>query len=485
MDKTLQALLMTDYAAYCTYVHHGQWKPTPFHKYLCMVVQNFIEADTGHAYDILVLSTPPQIGKSVTVTETLPSWLMGRNPEARIIEISYSEDFAKRFGRRNKQKIEEFGNEIFGIQVGDPNTNLDFELKGHRGGMISRGALSGVTGKSADYMIIDDPVKNREEADSETQRDKLWDEWQNSYKTRFQAHTKVILIMTRWHEDDLAGRIIANEENVSVVNIPLEAEENDPLGRQVGDAICPEIGKDNAWLADFKKGFMNKEGSRAWNALFQGHPTGLEGNLFKREWWQFYDELPEIVDWGMSVDAAFKDGEDNDFVAIQVWGKTGANMYLIDRVKAHLNLPDTIREIVRLRSLYPMCKTTLIEDKANGSAIINMLRNDLSGIIAVQPKGGKVARANAVVGTVESGNVYLPRNKRWVGEFIEEFASFPNGVHDDEVDCATQMWNRMIYSASNLKSIKKIDIMEKCFPNYKPASKKALTVGRGSKIRRV
>ena len=192
MDKVLQALLMTDYAAYCAYVHHGTWKATPFHKYLCMIVQNFIEADTGHAYDILVLSTPPQVGKSVTVTETLPSWLMGRNPESRIIEISYSEDFAKRFGRRNKQKIEEFGNDIFGIQIGDPNTNLDFELKGHRGGMISRGALSGVTGKSADYMIIDDPVKNREEADSETQRDKLWDEWQNSYKTRFQAHTNRI-----------------------------------------------------------------------------------------------------------------------------------------------------------------------------------------------------------------------------------------------------------------------------------------------------
>ena len=483
MDKVLQALLMTDYAAYCAYVHHGTWKATPFHKYLCMIVQNFIEADTGHAYDILVLSTPPQVGKSVTVTETLPSWLMGRNPESRIIEISYSEDFAKRFGRRNKQKIEEFGNEIFGIQIGDPNTNLDFELKGHRGGMISRGALSGVTGKSADYMIIDDPVKNREEADSETQRDKLWDEWQNSYKTRFQAHTKVILIMTRWHEDDLAGRIIANEENVTVVNIPLEAEENDPLGRKVGDAICPEIGKDNDWLKDFKKGFMSKEGSRAWNALFQGHPTGLEGNLFKREWWQYYDELPEISYWCMSVDAAFKDGEDNDFVAIQVWGKTRANMYLVDRVKAHLNLPDTIREIVRLRNMYPMCKTTLIEDKANGSAIINILRKDLTGIIAVNPKGGKIARANAIVGAVESGNVFLPSNKRWVGEYIEEFAAFPNGAHDDECDSTSQALNHMIYSKSELKSKTPIDIMEKFFPGYKPKSK--ATVGRGSKIRRV
>ena len=420
---------------------------------------------------------------SLTITETLPSWYLGRNPSKRVIEISYSEDFAKRFGRRNKQKIEEFGNDIFGIQIGDPNTNLDFELKGTTGGMISRGVLSGVTGKSADLMIIDDPIKNREEADSETTRDKIWDEWQNSFKSRFQSHSKVILIMTRWHEDDLAGRIIANEENVTVINLPLEAEENDPLGRKVGDAICPEIGKDNDWLKDFKKGFMSKEGSRAWNALFQGHPTGLEGNLFKREWWQYYDELPEISYWCMSVDAAFKDGEDNDFVAIQVWGKTRANMYLVDRVKAHLNLPDTIREIVRLRNMYPMCKTTLIEDKANGSAIINILRKDLTGIIAVNPKGGKIARANAIVGAVESGNVFLPSNKRWVGEYIEEFAAFPNGAHDDECDSTSQALNHMIYSKSELKSKTPVDIMEKFFPGYKPKSK--VTVGRGSKIRRV
>ena len=130
-----------------------------------------------------------------------------------------------------------------------------------------------------------------------------------------------------------------------------------------------------------------------------------------------------------------------------------------------------------------MCKTTLIEDKANGSAIINILRKELTGIIAVNPKGGKVARANAIVGAVESGNVYLPSKKRWIGEYIEEFAQFPNGVHDDEIDSTSMCLNHMIYSKSEIKGSKPMDIMEKFFPNYKP--KKKYSVGRGSQIRRV
>lgn len=480
MDKTLQALLMTDYAAYCSYVHRGMWTPSRLHKYLCYTVQGFLEEKTGHALDIMIVSLPPQHGKSVTITETLPSWYLGRNPTHRVIEISYNEDFAQKFGRRNRFKIKEFG-EIFGIETAkSPDSNTEFELSNNIGGMISRGVLSGVTGNPANLMIIDDPIKTREEADSETTRDKIWDEWLNSFRSRLAPGAKVILIMTRWHEDDLAGRIIKNEKNVRVINLPLEAEDNDPIGRNIGDALCPEIGKDNDWLLDFKSVYLTKEGSRAWNALYQGHPTGLEGNMFKREWWRYYDELPDIVDWVMSVDAAFKDGDDNDFVAIQVWGKREAEIYLIDAVKRHLNLPDTMREIIRLRSTYPQCKTTLIEDKANGSAIINMLRKDMTGIIAVEPKGGKVSRANAIVGAIESGNVYLPHNKPFTGDFIEECAAFPNGAHDDQVDCASQALNRLIYNSSEPKKKQATDPIKKFFPNYGKKGKSKY--GRGAEI---
>lgn len=417
---------------------------------------------------------------SVTITETLPSWLLGRNPEARIIEISYSEDFAQTFGRRNLQKIKEYGGEIFGIKIGTPANATEFELEGHMGGMISRGLLSGVTGKQCHYMIIDDPVKNRQEADSEAYRNRVYDEWLSSFKSRFAASAKVILIMTRWHEDDLAGRLIESEENVKVVNIPLEAEEDDILGRKIGDALCPEIGKDNNWLSDFKKSYTSVNGTMAWNALFQGRPTGLEGNLIRREWWQYYEYLPHIEKWAMSVDAAFKDGDDNDFVAIQVWGKTNADMYLIDAIKKHLDMPSTMREIRRLRGMYPQCKTTYIEDKANGSAIIKMLRSEMTGIIAVNPDGGKVARVNAIIGAIESGNCYLPKNKPFVGDFVDECAAFPNGKHDDAVDAMSQLLNKFIYSDAKIKKAKTESDLERFFPALK--KKKGKKLDKGEKI---
>lgn len=472
-------VLRTDYCAYVKHTNNG-YKVSKFHRFLCDTVQDFLEEDTGHAYDILILSTPPQHGKSVTVTETLPSWYLGRNPEKSVIEISYSEDFAQKFGRRNLQKIKEFGGEVFGVKIGSPANATEFELEGHRGGMVSRGLLSGVTGRRCDLMIIDDPVKTQQEADSESYRNRVFDEWLSSYKTRLYAGAKIILIMTRWHEDDLAGRLIETEQNVKVVNIPLEAEPDDILGRKVGDALCPEIGKDNVWLADFKKSYTNLSGSRAWNALFQGHPTGLEGNIIKREWWQYYETLPHIEKMAMSVDAAFKDGDDNDFVAIQVWGKTNADIYLMDAVKKHLDMPATIREITRLRAMYPQCKTTYIEDKANGSAIIKYLRTHMGGVIAVNPEGGKVSRVNAVIGTIESGNCFLPKNKPFTGDFVEECAAFPNGKHDDQVDCMSQVLNKLIYSDAKVIVAKEESFLERNFPALK--KKKGKRFDKGDKI---
>ena len=162
------------------YVHEGRWEKGNAVAYLCDEVQKFIEKSTGHAFDILVISMPPQHGKSMTITETLPSWLLGKYPHKRVIEASYSEDFAQLFGRRNLRKINQFGDTLFGIKLGKIANNTEFELDNGVGGMISRGILSGVTGRPADLMIIDDPVKNRQEADSKTYRDRTWAEWNDS-----------------------------------------------------------------------------------------------------------------------------------------------------------------------------------------------------------------------------------------------------------------------------------------------------------------
>jgi len=429
-----------------------RWKPTRFHKYLCEKVQEFIEKDTGNPYDILLISTPPQVGKSVSITETLPSWYLGRNPNNRVIEISYNSDFAKRFGRRNRDKINEFGY-IFGISVSNETKAVDnFELSNKRGSMLSRGVTSGVTGNACNLMIIDDPIKNREEADSEQIRQKLYEEWQNSFKTRFSKNTKIIVIQTRWHEDDLFGRLMS-DPFATVMNFPMEAEEDDILGRKVGEPLVPEIGKDKKWLESFKyameQGDIQSEGEsgiRAWNALYQGRPTSLAGNLLRREWWQKYEYDDEMT-WEhliMSVDAAFKDYETSDFVVIQIWGKRGPNCYLVHQVRKHLNFQATMDNIVQLKALFGV-KEILIEDKANGTAIIQVLRRKIEGIIPVEPRGSKESRVNAVSFAIESGNVYVPSNKKFTKEFIEECSQFPNGKHDDMVDAMSQALSRLIW----------------------------------------
>jgi predicted phage terminase large subunit-like protein len=296
-------------------------------------------------------------------------------------------------------------------------------------------------------MIIDDPIKNREEADSETHREKIWDEWIDSFSSRLHPGAIVILILTRWHEDDLQGRLMNAEYgqplNWAVYNFPLEAEENDILGRNPGDPLWPER---------YGKTFIEerKRYPSSFNSLYQGRPSSAAGNILKREWWQYYDQLPEMVTTIMSVDATFKDEDDNDFVAIQVWGKRGADMYMIDNLKARMNFPTTLQAIRNMTKKHPAAITRLVEDKANGPAIIAMLHREIGGMIPVKPEGGKVARVNAVSPHIESGNVYLPRHAEWVHDFVEECASFPKGKNDDQVDAMSQALNRFIYYYADL-----------------------------------
>ena len=441
------------------HVNKGYWKPGKAVSYICDNIQKFIEKPSVNAFDILILSIPPQHGKSMSVTEALPSWYLGRNNRSRVIEISYSETFAQKFGRKNKQKIQEFGEELFGIRLAEsPNTSTEFELSNNVGGMISRGVLSGVTGNACNLMIIDDPVKTRQEADSEMYRERVWDEWQNSFKTRLAAGAKVILIMTRWHEDDLAGRMIKHEKNVTVINLPCEAEENDPLGRKIGEALAPEIGKDNSWLKSFKETYT--EGTRAWNALFQGRPTAQQGNIIKRHWWRYYgkNELPKLARIVISVDAAFKDEDTSDYVAVEVWGKRDANIYLLDLVRERMDFVETVKAIELMAEKYDY-KAIYIEDKANGSAVIQYLKhkNTMHSIIPVNPEGGKIARVNAVSGLIEGGNVFLPKDKDYVDVFIEECAAFPNGANDDMVDAMSQALNKEYYRSAGIKEQKRIN----------------------------
>lgn len=455
-EAAKRILASRDYSYYCQYVHNGKWILGKHLKLICAEVENLIYRNIPE--NILVLSVPPQHGKSQCITETLPSFYLGKFPDKRVIEISYGDDLSRKFGRRNRNKINEHGKNLFGIEL-EKQQDTEFEIKGHTGSMISRGIMSGITGQPADLIIIDDVIKNRLEANSETYRERIWDEFLNSIYTRLSATGVIIIIMTRWHEDDLAGRVMSKlKGKVKEINIPLEAEEGDILGRQPGDALFPEIGKDNDWLSEFKKVFMTENGSQTWNALMQGKPTCQEGNMLKRSWWKYYNELPKLAKIVISVDATFKDSDTSDFVAITVWGKIGADIYLLDIINKRMDFPSTIKAIRYIKNKWKKASHVYVEDKANGSAILSVLRHEINGLIPVTPKESKTARVSAISGSIEAGNIYLPDEGIFIYEdttvtifeFVNQCSSFPNGEHDDMVDSMSQALNKLIFSYAKI-----------------------------------
>ena len=462
------------YSEYLAYSYGASWIRTKLSSYLAQRIQNFIETDTGHAYDILIIECPPQHGKSMTVSESLPSWYLGKHPERNIILASYDSDFAERFCRKNKEKIKNVGRHLFGIEIGAIDRAGEFELSNGKGRMISRGIMSGITRNPANLIIIDDPVKNQQEADSPAYRNRVWSEWQASLKSRLAAKGKVVVIMTPWTDDDLAARILRSEKNVQLLRLPVEAEENDPLGREVGQALCPELGKDDQWLADFKASYISdpQGGQRAWTALYQCSPRQEEGNIVQRNWFKYYDPDEDIT-FGtemISVDASFKGDDTSDFVSIQVWGKRAQDYYLRYCLNKRLNFPDTVEAIKTIYRLFPRARTVLIEEAANGPAIIQTLQREMF-IIPVTPLGGKISRVNAISPAIESGHVFLPDPSKapWVADYIDQWVAFPNAKNDDMVDATSQALARMIYSSGEVweeKEQKPVFDVERLFDPY-------------------
>lgn len=487
-NEYIEAIIAQAQNRLCAYelvVHNTgkteSWKLSKFHRYLCDTVEEFVERPTDKPYEILIINTPPQHGKSMTITETLPSWYLGRHQDKRAMVLCYSEDFAQKFGRRNKEKLAEFG-EIFGVELSKTTrSNTEWELDNNTGGMISRGFGSGLAGQKGNLIIMDDPFKTKADAFSESKRNAIYDEWTHSVKTRTHPATKIILIMTRWHEDDLAGRIMLEEEDCEVINLPCECDsEDDLLGRQLGDSLCPEMGKDKKWMETFKKSFMNSEGSTAWNAMFQGKPVAEGGNIIKRDWWQYYEKTEAFVksldEIAMSVDATFKDTGDK--VAIEVWGRKDAQFYLLDLINEQLDFPQTLSAIIGMKGEYPKIRQIFVEDKANGSAVIAMLKSKIAGIIAVEPFGGKISRVQEITPVIESGNVFLPNNKHFVKEFVAQCSAFPSGKHDDMVDAMSQLLSRMVFKKTWREPIKK-NKLEDFFKNKKQPTSK---YGKGERI---
>lgn len=429
-----------DYRFYLQISHHFIYNHAR-HTYL--ICEKLKAIEEGRLKKLMIF-LPPRHSKSQTITETFPSYYMSKNPNKNMIIVSYSDNLAQKFGRKNKQKVKQFAPSVFGRKLSEDNaSNHSFSIEGGSGQALFTGIGGSVTGQGAHILIIDDPIKNRKEAFSETYRNSVFDEYESSLYTRLAPNGAVILIMTRWHEDDLAGRLLAKEgDEWEVINLPCIAEsEDDLLGRDIGEPLWSEFGFDEDWAKETR----NSVGEVTWNALYQQRPSASEGNIIKRDWFRFYDKAPtNFEDFIISVDASFKGDKDNDFCVLQVWGKIKADKYLLDQIREQMNFPQTVNALRSLVGRYPAVRTKLIEDKANGSAIIDYLKHEISGIVPVTPKESKEARLSAVSVEFESGNVYFPNpvTCKWSAQAIEEIVSFPNAKHDDIVDACSQALQR-------------------------------------------
>lgn len=398
----------------------------------------------------LIIEMPPRHGKSMLTSEYFPAWFLMRWPDLRVMLASYGAELASEFGGKARDLVVEHGQAVGGVTVNPAKSAAhNWKIRGHRGGMTTAGVGGAMTGKGADVLIIDDPVKNHEEAQSQTHRESVWNWYTSTAYTRIEPNGAIIIIQTRWHEDDLAGRAQTRQadEDWTIIRMPAVCDdpERDPLGRAEGEALWPR-----RFSAQQLARMAKAVGSFVWRALYQQRPVAAEGNLLRRSWWQFYTEDPRAIaaradEVIQTWDMAFKDTDDSDYVVGQVWARIGADRYLLDQVRARMDFPTTKRALRALTAAWPMATVKLVEDKANGTAVMADLKHEIEGLIAVEPQGGKVARVVAASPVVESGNVYLPDRAQapWVDDFLAEAAAFPNGAHDDQVDAFSQAIIRM------------------------------------------
>ncbi len=386
-------------------------------------------------YDGLMINCPPQHGKSSAVVEFF-EWVIGKEPDLANIYTSFS----SRLGVRANMKIQRdlvkpvylkifpktkisAKNVVTLSQNYKKNSEL-IEIIDKKGSFRNTTVGGAITGESiTGFGAVDDPLKGREEANSETMRVKAWDWYLDDFRTRFSEQAMLLVVMTRWHIDDLAGRLIKKGFRIKVKTYQAINDDD--------QALFPEF-KSLDFLLNIKKNMD----IGSWESLYQQRPVIKGGNMFKQEHFKFYDIPPHLVSFTMYGDTAMKAKEVNDFSVFEVWGKCQkGEAYLIDMIRGKWEAPELLIQAKAFWAKHPYCHALKIEDKSSGTGLIQTLeRETVIPVVGIPRSVDKVERANSVLSYQESGRVHLPKNAPFLSDFLTEVSAFPNGTHDDQVD---------------------------------------------------
>lgn len=442
-ERELASVSLVGFAGYAS---RHEWICAP---HLYLLAQKLTEAALNPDRHLIV-SMPPQHGKSELTSKYFPAWYLGQFPKRRVILASYAHDYAAEWGGKVRDLLREHGEEVFGVRVRRGVDARDlWALEGMAVSFQASGVGGSLMGRGANLLLIDDPVKGAEEALSEVYRRKTARWFGTTAYPRLQPGGSVVIVMTRWHENDLAGYVLANSlakadgAKWEVVSLPAFAEENDPLGRAPGEALWPQRYSRERLLAR-RAGMTGYE----WSALYQQRPSPESGLHLKREWLRYYTEPSpgqfvlggagtvgkhNLVTYA-TVDLATSEEVGADFTVIAVWGRDHlGRVLLLDLLRAQLQAPDIVPAMRRATDRWNLSAVYVESAGFQLSILQTALRAGLPAR-ELKAKGGKLARFLPAIAAFEGERVWLPSSASWLAGYEHELLSFPTTEHDDQVD---------------------------------------------------
>ena len=458
-----------------------EFKVRPHLEYISdRIAQAVADVEAGESRKLIV-QLPPRSGKTTLVTETSVAWMLAKHPEWPAILTSYSGALATTWTRLIRNWIEAG---MLGPSVAIPRdsraaASWDTTAGGR---VIARSIREGTTGEGGKCVIIDDPVKDFVDAHSKARRDEVWAWYKSVATTRLHAPSLIVVIMTRWHTDDLVGRILSTEyegdpTEWEVISIPAIAEKDDILGRAKGEPLLsPLVSETPEEAIERLKKVKETLGSYIWTALYQQRPQPAKGKIFNRDDWRYWTLDPAKVslndkgnpdgrviyfdparsggEWLDAWDLTFGGSQDSgDYTVGQRWCRVQGDRFLIAQQRGQWEFPEMLRRFKAwdangqdsLGSSSPygrFVNKRVVEKAAAADPLVTSLKSQVGGIVARPARGSKVDRARAWSALAESHNVYLPlpsdAGNEWVADYVDELAGFPSGsLHDDQVDASS------------------------------------------------